>query len=57
MDEPEISLDIDWQYQLLEAIRKLNPYCQLVVATHSPAIFGNGWSDKIFYIDELFQLL
>ncbi|MDR0982971.1 MAG: ATP-binding protein [Culturomica sp.] len=53
MDEPEISLHIEWQYRLLEEIRKLNPNCQIITSTHSPSIFGDGWSDKLFFVDEL----
>ncbi|MDR2359476.1 MAG: ATP-binding protein [Prevotellaceae bacterium] len=55
MDEPEISLDIDWQYKLVDTIRKINPSCQLIIATHSPAIFGDGWNDKLFFMDELLK--
>lgn len=53
MDEPEVSLHISWQDQLIKLIRKLNPNCQLIVATHSPNIFANGWEDKIVFIEDL----
>lgn len=53
MDEPEISLHIDWQQQLIDIIRELNPNCQLIISTHSPSIFGDGWGDKMFFIDDL----
>ena len=53
MDEPEISLHILWQQQLIDMIRKLNPNCQIIIATHSPSIFGEGWGDKIFFIEDL----
>jgi len=55
MDEPEISLHIEWQQNLIEVIRKLNPNCQLIMATHSPSIFGKGWGDKMFFIEDLFK--
>ncbi|MDR3180786.1 MAG: AAA family ATPase [Prevotellaceae bacterium] len=55
MDEPEISLDIDWQYKLIHTIRKFNPSCQLFIATHSPGIFGDGWNDKLVFMEELLQ--
>jgi predicted ATP-dependent endonuclease of OLD family len=55
MDEPEISLDIDWQYKLIHVIRKFNPSCQLIIATHSPGIFGDGWNDKLIFMEELLQ--
>ena len=38
LDEPELSLHINWQQKLLEAVYKLNPNAQLIVATHSPEI-------------------
>lgn len=53
MDEPEISLHITWQDKLIELIRKLNPNCQLILTTHSPNIFANGWEDKIIFIKDL----
>jgi predicted ATP-binding protein involved in virulence len=55
MDEPEISLHIGWQQQLIDVIRDLNPNCQLIIATHSPSIFGNGWGDKLFFVEDLIQ--
>lgn len=39
-DEPELSLHIAWQRNILSAIRSLNPNAQIVVATHSPEIAG-----------------
>lgn len=56
MDEPEISLDIDWQYRLLDVIRELNPQCQIIISTHSPGIFGNGWGDKVVYMEDILTL-
>jgi predicted ATPase len=55
MDEPELSLDIDWQYKLIDTIRTLNPQCQIIIATHSPAIFGDGWNDKLFFMEDLLK--
>ena len=53
MDEPEISLHISWQDCLVGLIRQLNPNCQLILTTHSPNIFANGWEDKIVFIQDL----
>lgn len=39
-DEPELSLHIAWQRNILSAIRSINPNAQVVVATHSPEIAG-----------------
>jgi len=40
-DEPEISLHVIWQENLLKAIRSLNENAQLIVATHSPDIVAD----------------
>lgn len=38
VDEPELSLHIDWQEKFVAAVRTANPSAQLILATHSPAI-------------------
>lgn len=38
VDEPELSLHIDWQEKFVVAVREANPNVQLILATHSPAI-------------------
>lgn len=53
LDEPEISLHIDWQKKLIGLIRQLNPNVQIILATHSPAIIMDGWMDKVFNIQDL----
>lgn len=52
-DEPEISLHIDWQARFIDIVRELNPNAQLFISTHSPGIFGDGWNDKLIFIDDL----
>lgn len=51
-DEPELSLHIGWQREILPAIRQLNPNCQLIVATHSPEVAGK-YSDKILDMEDI----
>lgn len=53
MDEPEISLHIGWQQQLLDVLVKLNPNAQFIVTTHSPSMFGRGWGDKVVYMEDI----
>ncbi|QYX30531.1 AAA family ATPase [Sphaerospermopsis torques-reginae] len=53
MDEPEISLHIDWQRSLIEHIRQINPNCQIIITTHSPTIFYQGWIEKTTKIEEI----
>lgn len=38
LDEPEISLNVDWQRKILSTIAKLAPNAQVIVATHSPLV-------------------
>jgi len=54
LDEPEISLHIIWQQKLIDTLRVLNPNCQLIIATHSPSIFGKGWGYKRFRMKDLY---
>ncbi|OUD13771.1 AAA family ATPase [Thioflexithrix psekupsensis] len=53
MDEPEISLHIDWQENLINYIRGLNPNVQLILATHSPGLIMKGWGDRVFELSHL----
>ena len=50
IDEPELSMHIDWQHALTEAIVRLNPRCQVILASHSPEIMANVPDEKIFRI-------
>jgi predicted ATP-dependent endonuclease of OLD family len=53
MDEPEISLHLEWQEKLISEIMKISPDCQLIIVTHSPAIVMNGWMDSYIDIDDI----
>ena len=53
MDEPEISMHISWQYELLNWILELNPNVQLILTTHSPSIFSDGWGEKAIYMEDI----
>jgi predicted ATPase len=53
MDEPEISLHFDWQKKLIGYILDLNPNVQIIIATHSPALIIEGWTDKVFEMKDL----
>lgn len=44
LDEPEISLHLDWQRRFIRDVRALNENCQLIITTHSPSIYFNGWN-------------
>lgn len=53
MDEPEVSLHIEWQKQLIELIMRLNPNVQILLTTHSPAVIMDGWMDKVTEVNEI----
>ena len=53
MDEPEVSLHIEWQKQLLNIIMQLNPNVQVILTTHSPAVIMDGWTDKVTEVNEI----
>ena len=40
-DEPELSLHVDWQVDLVDNVRQMNPASQVIVATHSPDIVSH----------------
>lgn len=53
MDEPEISLHIEWQQRLITLVRTINPNIQIILCTHSPAIVMDGWMDAITEIEDI----
>ena len=53
MDEPEISMHLDWQRSLLTNIKALNPNCQIILATHSPGVIMDGWQQLVTNIENL----
>lgn len=53
MDEPEISMHLDWQRELLHNLKKLNPNCQIILATHSPGVVMDGWEQIVTNISTL----
>ena len=48
IDEPEISMHVDWQKELISAMRELNPRAQIIAATHSPEVLADIDDSKIF---------
>lgn len=53
MDEPEVSLHVDWQSQLIDLILELNPNVQIILTTHSPAVIMNGWVDHVTEVSDI----
>lgn len=53
MDEPEVSLHVEWQQRLISLIRELNPNVQIVLTTHSPAMIMDGWMDAVTEVSDI----
>ena len=53
MDEPEISLHIDWQQRLIGLVHDLNPNAQIILTTHSPAVIMDGWTDCVVDVEDI----
>ena len=53
MDEPEVSLHVDWQQRLIDIILELNPNVQIILSTHAPAVIMNGWMDNVTEVSDI----
>jgi predicted ATPase len=53
MDEPEVSLHIEWQKRLIDLCLELNPHVQIILTTHSPAVIMNGWLDAVTEVSDI----
>ena len=53
MDEPEVSLHVEWQKRLIDLILELNPNVQIILTTHSPAVIMNGWIDRVTEVTDI----
>jgi ABC-type glutathione transport system ATPase component len=53
MDEPEVSLHIEWQKRLIDLVLELNPNVQIILTTHSPAVIMSGWMDKVTEVNDI----
>jgi predicted ATPase len=51
-DEPELSLHIEWQEQLVPSLLRINPNAQVIFATHSPDVVGR-FQNNIINMEEL----
>lgn len=48
IDEPELSMHVDWQKKLVVSLRELNANMQLIMATHSPEITADLPDAEVF---------
>lgn len=47
MDEPEISLHVEWQRIFIKTLLELNSNLQIIMATHSPALVSKGYKNSV----------
>ncbi|SHS43334.1 cytochrome c biogenesis protein CcmA [Mycobacteroides abscessus subsp. abscessus] len=40
IDEPELSMHVDWQLSIVDSMRTVNDEAQIVIATHSPEVLA-----------------
>lgn len=52
IDEPELSLSVDWQRSLLVDIVNSPKFIGLIATTHSPFVFDNELEEKVYGINE-----
>jgi predicted ATPase len=52
IDEPELSLHVDWQRQLFSILQRQQTSNQFIVATHSPFIYSKYPEKEFILIDD-----
>ncbi len=53
MDEPEVSLHVEWQKRLIDIVLEMNPNVQIILTTHSPAVVMNGWIEHVTEVSDI----
>lgn len=53
MDEPEVSLSLNWQRNLLKSMFRINSNLQIILVSHSPAVVTDGWVTKLVEMEEI----
>lgn len=54
MDEPDLSMHIDWKEILVKELHALNPNMQIILSTHAPSVI-TGWHDKVKEVSQLIK--
>lgn len=52
MDEPDLSMHIDWKEILVKELHDLNPNMQIILSTHAPSVI-TGWHDRVKEVSQL----
>ncbi|UVL17674.1 ATP-binding protein [Pseudomonas sp. B21-044] len=55
LDEPDLSLHVEWQRMLLPAMQRLAPESQFIIGTHSPFLIMNTQSETIVNLAKKFK--
>lgn len=55
IDEPELSLHVDWQRHILRELRNQNPDRQIIACTHSPEVGADHKSSILFFRPTVFD--
>lgn len=54
MDEPDLSMHIDWKEILVKQLHQLNPNMQIILSTHAPSVI-TGWHDRVKEVNQLIK--
>ena len=54
MDEPDLSMHIDWKEILVKELHELNPNMQIILSTHAPSMI-TGWHNKVKEVNQLIK--
>lgn len=54
MDEPDLSMHIDWKEILVKELHELNPNMQIILSTHAPSVI-TGWMDRVEEVSHLIK--
>ena len=54
MDEPDLSMHIDWKEQLVTQLHEMNPNMQIILSTHAPSVI-TGWMDCVKEVSQLIK--
>ena len=54
MDEPDLSMHIDWKEELVTRLHNMNPNMQIILSTHVPSVI-TGWMDCVNEVSQLIK--
>jgi len=54
MDEPDLSMHIDWKEILVTELHEMNPNMQIILSTPAPSVI-TGWHDRVKEVDQLIK--